>query len=261
MGLKLHPLFTIAAAFGLLTLVPLLARRAMRYRTWLNSIIVCLVLALILAVLTGLLPAYSTASPQRVNLIYFETGNRPARWIADTAWKANGTEPIPATLKDAGHFQFSDEAYSGLAGASGYVTPAGAPRYPLPGATVTSDRQEGGARIVSLRLHGSAQTSAMSLRIPKGAKLRAVRIREQSVEAPNGWDDDTRIYCDGPDCRDLALTLTLASIGDLQIPFAERRYGLPPFGKALAAARPATAMPSQSGDGVILTRVVALPPD
>ena len=258
MGLKLHPLFTVPAAFGLLALVPLLAQRPMPIRVWSNTSVICLAIALLLSVVAGLLPAYSIASPQRVNLLYFENSSDPPRWIADTAWKANGTEPIPRQLKDAGHFRFSRDAYAGMANASGYIAPAGAPRYPLPLSAITSDRQEGPVRIVSLLLRGSAETSAMSLRVPKGAKLRAVRIRGENVLAPSGWDDDTRIYCDGPDCRDLALTLTLGSTGALEIPFAERRYGLPPFGKALAAARPAAAMPSQSGDGVILANTLSL---
>jgi len=258
MGLKLHPLFTVPAAFALLTLVPLLARAPMPIRGWSNTAVGCLAIALLLSAVAGLLPAYSIASPQRVNLLYFESGSHSPRWIADTAWKANGTEPIPRQLKVAGHFRFSSDAYAGMTRASGYVAPAGAPRYPLPLGAVTSDRQEGAVRIVSLLLRGSADTSAMSLRIPKGTKLRAVRIRGESVLAPDGWDDDTRIYCDGPDCRDLALTLTLGSTGALEIPFTERRYSLPPFGKALAAARSATAMPSQSGDGVILANTLTI---
>ncbi|MFL5238154.1 MAG: M20/M25/M40 family metallo-hydrolase [Rhizomicrobium sp.] len=258
MGLKLHPLFTIPVAFGLMTLVPLLASRPFPHRVWSSAVVLCLVLALALAVVAGLLPSYSAASPQRVNLIYFESGNRPARWIAETAWKANATEPLPKQLKDEVHFQYAPDAYSGWARASGHVAPAGAARYPLPTASVTSDRQDGASRIVSLLLHGSPNTSAMSLRIPKQAKLTALRIRGENLRLPAGWADDARIFCDGPDCRELAVTLTLANRTAIAIPFAERRYGLPDFGKAIAAARPPTAMPSQSGNGAILANTIRL---
>jgi hypothetical protein len=241
-----------------MTVVPLLASRPFPHRVWSSAVVASLVLALVLAVVAGLLPSYSAASPQRVNLIYFESGKRPARWIAETAWKANTTEPLPKQLKDKVHFQYTADAYPGWARASGHVAPAGAARYPLPSASVTSDRQEGASRIVSLLLHGSPNTSAMSLRIPKQAKLTALRIRGENLRPPRGWNDDTRIYCDGPDCRGLAVTLTVASRAAFSIPFAERRYGLPEFGKAIAAARPATAMPSQSGDGIILANTVEL---
>ena len=54
--------------------------------------------------------------------------------------------------------------------------------------------------------------------------------------------------------------MTLSFTGSLAaLPLVEERYGLPVFGAALAAARPPTAMPSQSGDEVMLANVVRLP--
>ena len=256
MGLRLHPLFTIPAAFGLMTVVPLLAAKPMSRTAWAASVTVSFVLALGGAVVAGVLPAYSAASPQRLNLIYFETANRSARWIADTSWKAIGTEPIPAQLQRVGHFSLDPDAYGGLGFGSAYVAPAGAPEIPLPATTVVTDRDAGAARIVSLRLHGSTTTNAMLLRVPAAAKLISLRIRGENVQPPKGWTGDANIACNGPDCRDLAVTLTLAGRGAFSIPFAERDYGLPPFGNALKAARPATAMPSQSGDGVILAATI-----
>jgi hypothetical protein len=260
MGLKLHPLFTVPAAFGLVTLVPLIAAQRLRDRLWANSAAACLIAAVIGAAVAGLLPSYSIASPQRLNLIYFESGKRPARWIAETAWKAAATEPIPAQLKNAGHFRFDADAYSGLGLGSAYVAGAGAPRYPLPNATITSDRKEGATRVVSLLLRGSLETDTMSLRIPKEAKLRSIRIRGENVPFTPDWSGNSLLICNGRDCRDLAVTLTLGNSGATAIPVAERRYGLPPFGASLAAARPATAMPSQSGDGLILMSKLQLPP-
>jgi len=258
MGFKLHPLFTVPAAFGLMTLVPLLAAEPMRSRVWANSVAVCLIAAVVGAAVAGLLPSYSIASPQRVNLTYFESGARPARWIAETAWKATATEPIPQQLERGGRLHFDPDAYPGLGLGSAYVADAGIPRYPLPSVSTASDREEGGSRVVSLSLRGSPQTGALSLRIPQEAKLENIRIRGENVAVLKGWSGSTLLNCDGPDCRDLAVTLTLGSTGATVIPIAERRYGLPPFGKALAAARPATAMPSQSGDGVILANTVKL---
>jgi len=259
MGFKLHPLFTVPAAFGLMTLVPLIASQPLRGHLWANSAAACLIVAVIGAAVAGLLPSYSIASPQRVNLIYFANGKQPARWIAETAWKGTATEPIPAQLKNAGRFHFDPDAYSGLGLGSAYVAGAGAPRYPLPNATLASDRKEGAARVVSLLLRGSVETDTMSLRIPKEAKLRSIRIRGENVPFAPDWSGNTLLICNGRDCRDLAVTLTLGSSGAIGIPVAERRYGLPPFGASLAAARPATAMPSQSGDGAILANTLQLP--
>jgi hypothetical protein len=258
MGLRLHPLFTVPAAFGLLAVVPLLSARPMAQATWLASVTLSFVIALAAAITAGLMPAYSEASPQRLNLIYFESGKHPARWIAETAWKATATESIPASLKNAGHFTFDSDAYAGLKLGSGYVAPAGAPRLPLPSANVTSDRVENSGRVVSLVLLGLANTDAMSLRIPKQASMTALRVRGENVPIAKGWSGDTLINCDGRDCSDLAVTLTLGNRGAVVLPFAERRRGLPEWGRALASARPNTAMPSQEGDRVILANSLKL---
>jgi hypothetical protein len=124
---------------------------------------------------------------------------------------------------------------------------------------VAADRLESARRIVSLVLYGSAQTDAMTLRIPKQAKMTGLRVRGENVQIAKDWSGDTLINCDGRDCRDLAVTLTLGSHETVTLPFAERHYGLPTFGAPLAAARPATAIPSQSGDGAILANTVNLP--
>jgi len=260
MGFTLHPLFTLPAAFGLMTLVPLLAAEPLRGRLWANTTAGFLIAAVIAAAIAGLLPSYSIASPQRVNLIYFENGKQPARWIAESAWKATATEPIPKPLERAGHFHFDADAYLGLGLGSAYVADAGPPRYPLPAVTIASDRKKGGSRIVSLVVRGSAETGAMSLRIPREAKLQSIRIRGETVPAPKDWSGNTLLQCNGADCRDLAVTLTLGGSGAITIPVSERRDGLPPFGAALAAARPATALPSQSGDRAILANMLQLLP-
>jgi Peptidase family M28 len=258
MGLRLHPLFTIPAAFGLMAVVPLLAAKPMPRAAWTANVIVSFALALGGAIVAGLLPAYSAASPQRLNLIYFESANRTARWIADTSWKGIGTEPIPPSLQRAGGFKLDADAYSGLGFGSAYAAPAGAPRYPLPSGSVVTDRSTGNGRVVALRFSGSAGTSAMLVRVPQAAKLVSLRVRGQTVVPPQGWSGDANIACNGPDCRDLAVTLTLASHSAFSVPFAERDYGLPAFGNRLTAARPDTAMPSQSGDGVVLANTINL---
>ena len=67
------------------------------------------------------------------------------------------------------------------------------------------------------------------------------------------------IICWTPDCRDLRLSLVLGNPGKVAITFAEVRYGFPASGARLQAARPDTAMASQSGDETILANTVELP--
>jgi hypothetical protein len=259
MGLRLHPLFTIPAAFGLMTLVPLIVAHPVGRQLWGISVTAAFAIALGGAIVTGLLPAYSPSSPQRLNLVYYENGKSPARWIADTAWKAKSPEAIPRSLKRAGNFRFEEDAYAGLGIGAGEIAAAGPPRYPLPVANVLSDNKAGPVRHVTIRLRGSGDTDALALFIPRTATLIAIDIRGQHIAIPKDAAA-TRILCLSRDCRDLTVNLALRSAGTMVLNFAERRYGLPPFGRPLAAMRPNTAMPSQSGDGVFLVNSLKLPP-
>jgi hypothetical protein len=253
MGLQLHPLFTIPAAFAMMTVVPLLVSREKQTA----SLVVLDAITITALIVACFMPAYSVASPQRVDLIYFQN---PAgsHWIADSAWKAKTTEPIPSALAKAGSFTLAKDAYPGLGMGDGYTAPASTEGFTLPTATIVSDAKHDSARVVTLELRGSADTDGMILYIPKAAKLQGIDLRGQHLVAPPDWSGATRILCVSRDCRDETVKLTLA--GDPSgIVFAEDRYGLPPFGDALKAARPNTAMPSQSGDQVMLANTVKLP--
>lgn len=259
MGLKLHPLFTIPAAFALMTFVPLVAARPMNRMAWAASAAICALVWLCCAISQGFEDPYSKASPQRVNLIYFQHGAGPARWIAETSWKAKTTERIPASLQKAGPFTLDANAYAGLQPGDGYVAPAGTRRYPLPIATAAIDQRTNGTRAVTVQLHGSPDADAMLLRIPKEDGLVSLDLRGQHLTPPKDWSGDTTLACVSRDCRDLTLSLVLRGEAPFKLAFAERHYGLPTFGASLAAARPDTAMPSQSGDGAILANVLRLP--
>jgi hypothetical protein len=256
MGLRLHPLFTIPAAFGLMTLVPVLASPPGRGWRW--SAVTFAVVSVVCAIAAGFQPSYSKESPQRINITYFEHPDAPAHWIADTSWKAVGTEPLPPELTKAG-FVHDDDAYSPLGFGDAYAMPAGAPRYPLPSYKVVSDRKSGNTRVVTIEIDGSPKVNGVLVQIPKDASLRALDMRGQHLVVPPGGSGSPRIACLSHDCSTLTFTLTLGNTGALTIPFAEARYGLPDFAKPVLAARPDTAMPSQSGDTVILANEVKLP--
>jgi hypothetical protein len=259
MGLSLHPLFTVPAAFGLMTVVPLLSAQPMTTSAWRAVTAVFGVLSLACAVLMGLHPAYSKESPQRVNIIYFQKPGIAPRWIAASAWKARGTEPLPRAMMKAGHFTFDKDAYGGLGLGSAYVTPAsGTPNLPLPAARIVSDKKNANTRVVTLTLHGSADADAMLLRIPKDAKIVSADLRGQHF-SPGGYEGDTELGCVSRDCRDLTVTMTLGTTAPLTFVFAEQRYGLPAWGDAVKATRPNIAFPSQNGDGVILANSVKVP--
>ena len=258
MGLRLHPLFTLPAAFAMLPIVPLLAARPMTGMAARLSLSISAGAAIVLAVLTGLEPAYSKASPQRVDLVYFEGAGAPARWIADTAWKGLGTEPIPQRLLRAEPFKRDASAWQEIFPGGAYSALAGPNAYFLPQIRVLQDRVAGGLRTLEIGLHASAQADGVVLYVPKEAGLRAIALRGQTLES-DGAKVDTRLVCLTPDCRDLEATLTLSSTKSFRLRFAEIRYGLPASGARLKIARGDTAVPSQSGDETVLADSAVLP--
>jgi hypothetical protein len=260
MGLSLHELFTVPAAFALMTVVPLLSPRPMTRPAWIVFAGAFIVLSLGCAVAQGLQPAYSRISPQRVNIIYFQKGQDAPHWIAASAWKAKGTEPIPASMTKAGGYTFDANAYGGLGLGSAYVAPAqGTPTFQIPSATLLSDTKAGLTRIVRIVVHGSSDTSAMLFRIPKEAMLKRFSMRGENYDPPGDWSGDTALECSGPDCRDVEVTLTLGSMAPITFDFAEVRYGLPAWANAMKATRPSIAFPSQDGDRLLLANGVSLP--
>jgi hypothetical protein len=259
-GFRFYPLVLIPGVLALLGFVPLLAARPagapLRTRCWLASVLASGALALTCALLAGLLPAYSRAAPQRLDLVYFQNP-AAAMWLAEPSWEGHSTGPIPAALLQAGGFRRLQPLPMLLGGAAVSASVPEAPRLPLPTATVLRDESSHGLRRLILQLHGSPATDEMLLYIPRAAKLRDIDLRGQHLHVPDGWSGATRLVCNGRDCRDETVTLVLA--GDAPaLQFAERRYALPPFGAALQAARPDTAVASQGGDETVLVNAIGL---
>jgi len=118
MGLRMHPLFTVSAGFGLLALLPLLRTAGSR-----QSCLVSLLAAVVLAVVAGLQPAYSDNAPERLNLRYAELDGR-AFWLADAVSR------LPASLRAAADFSRSPQPVANLGGF--YAAPAGRAHFPAP---------------------------------------------------------------------------------------------------------------------------------
>lgn len=240
MGLKMHPLFMITAAFGLITLLPLLAKAKAQAQAqaWGISLAASLVLAIAMAVTAGLQPAYSADAPQRLNLGYVEMDGR-ASWLADPVQR------LPESLRAAA--SFSDEPQRMLE--MFYVAPAGASRYPAPTAVVTRD---GDAVTLDLKTSGDA----VMLMVPAEAKLQSLTVAGVTTQAS---EDRVTIFCSTSDCATARMTLRLASSEPVSLQLLAQRRGLPPDGAKLLKARPPEAVPSRAGDRTILAANIAIP--
>ncbi len=236
MGLAVTPLFTLPAAMGLVTLLPLL--RAHRPQA-----IACGALALLATVIAGFVPAYDAVHAQRLNFRYVQVDGH-AVWIADPV------RPLPKAVRAAASFSQTPQTIAGDTAWRGYVADAGAPRFPSPTAIVTRN----GADVI-LKLQGSQDADGMVLTVPASASLTRVTIDGSAVPV-SGPARRLLISCASPGCRDATITLTRKQTEPFTLLLSEQRYGLPPGGEVLQKARGTLATPSQFGDGVeLVTRL------
>jgi hypothetical protein len=239
-GLAVHPLFTGTAAFALLALAPLLPPLNGRvWRVWAGG---SAGVALLFAIVAGLLPSYSADKPQHVNLRYAENDGR-------ALWAAEAPRPFPPALRAAAHF--SDGPQPMVLG-SAYVADAGPARLPKPSAEVIRM-----GRNLVVTLQGSAEADGMTLVIPRKAGLNAAVLGKWKFKPePSGA---FRISCMSRACRNAMMVLGVTAAEPFDITLIEMRRGLPPGADKLVAAR-APGVPAQTGDGIMLTAKIAVPP-
>lgn len=253
MGLKLHPLFTVPFAIALATVVPLLSRCALPRSVSLGAAAVFFTLAVIAAVVQGFEPTFTASAPQRLSITYVQDRTT-------SQWALDSFAPVPKAMRAVAPFSAKPQRTSDIAGLS-YVAPAGAPRFAAPTATVIAEPFSKGLRRVILNLHGSKEAAQMYVTIPRTAGLKAIDIGGWHADAPRAWgrEEAVAIACMSRDCADQSITLTLTSRSAANLGIYEHRFGLPEFARPLVAARPATAVPSQNGDGITLVNVVRIP--
>jgi hypothetical protein len=235
LGIDTHPLFTVTAAFGLMTLLPLLGKAR---EGWGLPLALCVVAALGCAVTAGFQPAFTSAKPQRLDIRYAEQGGKA--W-----WLASPVVHLPSSLRAAAAFSAQPQRLIEMA----YAAPAGATRNPAPGAQV---RRHGDDVIVDLHALGDG----VMLLVPEEAKLQSVTLNGITVPAPQRR---VSIVCATPDCGTAQMTLKLGSSAATTLTLLSLKQGLPPDGAKLLKARPATAVASQGGDQTVLATTVAIP--
>ena len=236
MGLRPHPLFMATAAFGLIALLPLLAKaRGLGFSACLS-----LVLAIVLAAVAAMQPAYSGTAPQRLNLSHIESDGK-AWWLADPVPR------LPDGLRAAGGFSAQPERLLGVT--SGYVASAGTARHEAPRAIVA---RSGGRVNLELKADGDG----VSLIVPANAKARAVSVGGVVTQLSPG---PVSITCGTPDCAATRIVLTLDSPDAFNLMLIVYARGLPPEGASLLRARPDWAVPSRGGDRTVWMAKIAIP--
>ena len=251
MGLKLHALFTVPAAFTAMMLVPFANAHGMLRSTWRDWCGAAIAGSLIATVIAGFQPAYSRTQAQRLDIRYVQTGG-------DAKWALDADAPLPSSLRAAADFSKTPERVLAGPFPPAYTAPAGKAQFPAPQAKVVSDGIEAGMRRVTVAISGSPQSGATFVLVPKEAKLASIDIRGAHLVAPKDNAGDTLLACVSRDCANAVASFAFASRAALRLTFGEQRYGAPPSAAKLIAARPKNAIPSQTGDVIVLTNSIAL---
>jgi hypothetical protein len=217
-------------------LLPLLAKaRPLGIAT-----VVSLGLAIVLACVAGMQPAYSDTAPERLNLGYAESDGK-AWWLADPV------PHLPETLRKAAPFSARPQSLLGVT--SGYVASAGKSRHPTPQASVM---RSGDTVTLELKADGDG----VGLSVPAKARLRTATVGGLATPIAQGR---LFIACGTPDCATTRITLKLASSEPFDLMLVAFRHGLLPEGAKLLQARPSWAVPSQGGDRTLLVTKIPVP--
>jgi hypothetical protein len=248
-GLALHPLFTIPAAFGVMALIPLVTVAG---RSWTMAWGGAAALAFVVAIVAGTQPAFSAITPQRLNITLVDNHiDNKALWVAETG------SPLPPSVQAAAKWSDTKVKAYPLAFGLDWVAPAGPPRFAPPSATVET-RPKGKGRKVLLTLIGSPASQQMMVIVPNGSGLTAATLGDQTFKVTdNATPRGTVIACAGA-CREQMIALDFNTTKPVDVTIGEQRFGLPADGQTIAAKRPKEAVPSQTGDAVIVMRKLTL---
>ncbi|MGH9442652.1 MAG: M28 family peptidase [Thermoanaerobaculia bacterium] len=243
-----------AVAIPATALVPAAARLGARAQKSLLAAIASGA-ALFLFASIGLAP-YSADSPERLTIFWHQDADSAtASWILDGA-------PVPKELSKAANF--GSTPVSPYPWSSMRALEAPAPRENLapPEFRLEERSQSGGrlrfrGRIVSPRGARSARISfPPAIRVEKltigGTAVAPLSGR--ALSRSNGWKS---YACVTLPAEGIEVEGELAGDSPAFV-LMDRTPGLPPSGRPLLAARPATAVPSQTGDASIITRRISL---
>ena len=242
------------------TLLPCLAlpKGKTALRGWLIGATAAVTLA---ATVTALLvPPYSTASPQPVNLYHFEDRDAgSASWIAIPFG-----DRTPHTLRTA----FSSPAQAFFPWTSyRYLTiPSRLTTAQAPNLVVLSETRSGDQRVVTVRLESDRSPREFDLRIPFSSlasltvagQTYTVTTPAQPPDPSDIWSQYYHFYCYGSECNGLEVTLNLTTSEPVEVLIADHTGGLPSDAEPLLQLRAPLAVPIHAGDETVILRRVKL---
>ena len=252
----------VLLALVLATLAPLVAVAGPGGRRWLP--LGSALAAVVFAASAMVSPPFSPDSPQALNVQLHHDADSGA-----TRWLLRGRPPYPPGLLAAADFggrptvafPWSPPSARALA------APAPALAAAAPELAVVENRLAGGKRYLRLRLSSPRGAPIGTVYVPESAALESIEIDGRPVplgerprrgspgSAGGGWQRFTNFTLPSAG-SELRVVLGAVQPGDWYV--LDRSHGLPPAGRALAAARPKDVVPAHDGDGTLVSRKVRI---
>ncbi len=214
--------------------------------------------------ITLLLPTYSAAWPQRMNVEYWVDADRgAAHW-----WLQAASQQVPEAMADAVPFDPLPRARFAGYPAMGFFADARALKLAAPELTQISATPGASPAAVhfELLLKSARDAPAAFVVFPASANVQDVLVATHSgplrAKLHRFRSGDTVLQIAGLAGTGMRFGIDAAA-APIQVAVFDETYGLPdalPAGKALQRARPQNATSSQDGDVTVVRRTVRLDP-
>jgi Peptidase family M28 len=256
LGATVWPVMTFALCLAASYLLPLLAAARDRLRRRLAASAAAVVVAGMLA--TFLLPTFSAAWPQRLNIEYWvDADTDSAHW-----WVQAASLHLPPELAGVSRFEATPRPRFPGTTVLGFVAPAARLALPAPELGVTSSARSH----YELTLRSARGAPKAFIIFPASANIHeatiSTRIGALRVALPTLRNGATRLTVTGLPTAGMEFAIdSAAAPGAVQI--FDESYGLPgelPTSAALEHARPQNATSSQDGDVTMIGRTVKIGP-
>jgi hypothetical protein len=189
-----------------------------------------------------LMPRASAERPLGFSIDYFRDADaKVAQWGIATK-----QAPLPANFP--GRWDRKELPYNGR---PRWASPAPVVQTPLPAARVLSNAPSGAGRRIRLALSPGGGNS-VAIRFPQDAKILALGLSGAAIPLPaKGEPDKPLLRCTGRSCEGLQVEVLLGDRKPVTAELFSTRFGLPPEGRPLVAARPKDAIPQYGPDQTI----------
>ncbi len=226
---------------------------------WLGATCVITASALLLGLAaTVFLPLYSTQRPQHLNVWHLQ--NVDTNESLAYLWPGGS---LPGAVQDAASFEADVRGAMPWTNARfPHIASVANADLPAPSLIVEEEQRAGEGRELRLRLRSERGASQLRLYLPEQAGDWRVSIDGSPAEPLPRREGEPRrferLQIHGVQDREVVLTLFLESLEPVDIWLADMASELPPATRAIAAARPDTAVPVHWGDQSMVYRKVIL---